>query len=241
MKGPLEIAQELSRQLSRLSFAFPVAYVYDPLQYAWQSHRAYVERFGLGRKEALLVGMNPGPWGMAQTGVPFGEIRAVRDWMGLRAPIGRPRREHPKKPVSGIACGRSEVSGARLWGWVESAFGAPEAFFERFFVVNYCPLMFLDEGGRNVTPDKLPGGERGALERLCDAALRELAVYYRPARVIGIGAFAENRARRALEGFPAAIGTVLHPSPASPLANRGWAEAASRTLKAQGVFPSGTG
>jgi single-strand selective monofunctional uracil DNA glycosylase len=32
------------------------------------------------------------------------------------------------------------------------------------------------------------------------------------------------------------LGKVLHPSPASPAANRGWAEAATRQLIEQGVW-----
>jgi len=102
--------------------------------------------------------MNPGPFGMAQIGVPFGEIASARDWLGLEGPVGQPRTVNPKRPVEGFACARSEVSGQRLWGLFRARFGAPEAFFAEHFVANYCPLVFF-EGGRNLTPDKLPMAE----------------------------------------------------------------------------------
>src|ERR1043166_4504247 len=160
----LKIADDLVRDLGRLRFGRHVAYVYNPLEYARPLYEAYVRKYGVGHREIVLVGMNPGPWGMAQTGVPFGEVSMVRDWLGLNRPIGRPRREHPKRPVVGLACTRSEVSGQRLWGWAKATFREPERFFERFFVANYCPLCFMETSGRNLTPDKLPKAERDALQ-----------------------------------------------------------------------------
>lgn len=235
MKGPVEASRALSRAAGGLRFASPVDYVYNPLDYAWEAHRAYLERWGRGPREVLLLGMNPGPFGMAQTGVPFGEVSLVRDWLGVSAPVAKPPREHPKRPIEGFACRRSEVSGARLWGWARERFKTPERFFKTFFVLNYCPLVFMDEGGRNLTPDKLPAGERAPLEAACDEALRALAACYKPRLVVGVGLFAQARAREALAGAGCSFGTILHPSPASPAANRGWAPQAERQLKALGV------
>jgi single-strand selective monofunctional uracil DNA glycosylase len=127
------------------------------------------------------------------------------------------------------------VSGARLWGWARDRFGTPEAFFARCFVANYCPLVFLEESGRNVTPDQLPAAEQAALFGPCDAALRRVADAVRPRVVVGIGTFAERRAKLALAGTGIPIARVLHPSPASPIANRGWADAMEAELTAQGV------
>jgi len=183
----------------------------------------------------LLVGMNPGPWGMVQTGVPFGEGSFVRDWLKIDAPIEAPEVQHPARPVLGLACGRSEVSGARLWGWARSRFGDAEAFFRRFFVANYCPLCFMEESGRNRTPDKLTAPERERLFGVCDAALRRLAEVLQPRMVIGVGAFAESRARAALGDMGSVIGRIPHPSPASPAANKGWAEQAERALAGLGI------
>ena len=231
----IRIADDLSRELADLEFSPPVSHVYNPLEYARESHRIYLERFSSGRPEALMLGMNPGPWGMAQTGVPFGAVPAVRDWLGIEVAVGRPPDEHPKRPVTGFECPREEVSGRRLWGWASHMFGTPERFFERFFVHNYCPLMFLEASARNLTPDKLKAAERRALLEPCDNALRRSVEALGVSRVIGVGAWAETRARAALDGLDIEINRVLHPSPASPAANRGWAEAATRQLQQMGI------
>jgi single-strand selective monofunctional uracil DNA glycosylase len=231
--APVQIARELGRAAGALSFGPPVTHVYNPLDYARATHEAYLRRYARVGVEALLVGMNPGPWGMAQTGVPFGEVSAVRDWLGLEGRVGRPNPEHPRRPVEGFACARREESGRRVWGWARERFGSPSAFFERFFVWNYCPLCFLEAGGRNRTPDKLPKAEREALFLVCDRALAQVVAHLKPRLVIGIGAFAAERAHIATEGVP--VGSVLHPSPASPAANRGWASQVERQLEALGV------
>lgn len=232
-----DISRDLSRRLAPLKFAAPVTHVYDPLDYAWAPHALYLSRYGAGPKEVLLFGMNPGPWGMAQTGVPFGEIAAVRDWLGLEAPVKKPKHEHPARPIEGFACARSEVSGARLWGWAQETFTTPERFFERFFVVNYCPLSFMEASGKNRTPDKLPPAERAPLLAECDKAVVQVVELLKPRVVVGVGAFAEDRLRAALEGSKrkVEIGRVLHPSPASPLANQGWGKQATKALRELGV------
>jgi single-strand selective monofunctional uracil DNA glycosylase len=231
----LNIADALAGELGRLTFSAPVAHVYNPLVYAREPHAEYLRRFGPGPKEAVFLGMNPGPWGMAQTGIPFGEVAAVRDWLGIDGPVGRPAREHPKKPVTGFACRRSEVSGRRLWGLFRERCGTPERFFARFFVLNYCPLLFIDAGGANLTPDRLQRGERAQLQAACDRALRRSIEALRPRRVIGVGNFAAERAAEALEGMGLPVGRILHPSPASPAANRNWPQAALEQLREMGV------
>ena len=233
-------ALRLSQALHGLRFDWPVTHVYNPLDYAWAAHQTYLNRFGAGPKRVVFLGMNPGPYGMAQTGVPFGEIAAVRDWMGISTPVARPERENPKRPVLGFDCPKSEVSGRRLWGLFAQRFGTAEAFFKEHFVANYCPLVFMSESGANLTPDKLPASEATPMEAACDAHLQAVLTCLQPEWVIGVGAFAEERLRRAVEalGSSARVGKVLHPSPASPAANRGWAEAATRQLLDQGVWTS---
>lgn len=231
----VRVADRLSRRLADLTFSPPVTHVYNPLVYARAPYAAYVERYARVPREVLLLGMNPGPFGMAQTGVPFGEVAAVRDWLGIEAPVGGPPREHPQRPVVGFACSRSEVSGARLWGWARATFDTPERFFSRFFVANYCPLVFMEESGKNRTPDKLPPAEREALFAACDDALLALVRFLAPRVVVGVGVFAESRLRAALEGHEIVIGRIDHPSPASPLANRGWAGRVAGSLRALGV------
>ena len=231
----VKISRTLRGAVKPLAFSGEVTHVYNPLDYAWKPHARYLERYGRGRKEVLLVGMNPGPFGMAQTGVPFGEVTMVRDWLGICEAVRRPDPEHPKRPVEGFGCARSEVSGRRLWGWARDRFTTPEAFFARFYVHNYCPLAFMADTGRNLTPDKIKAAEREPLFKACDLALRRVVEALGPGLVVGVGAFAEGRARAALARLDVRIGRLLHPSPASPAANRGWEEAADRMLEALGV------
>jgi single-strand selective monofunctional uracil DNA glycosylase len=230
-------AAALRDAVAALRFAAPVAFTYNPLEYAWPVHELYLRRFGAAPKRVLFLGMNPGPFGMAQTGVPFGEVAAVRDWMRLDAPVGRPVREHPQRPVLGLACPRSEVSGRRLWGLFAARFGTAERFFAEHFVINYCPLAFLSRNGANLTPDKLPAAATAPLFAACDAHLRAVVAALQPQWLLGIGDFAGKRLRGLFEGAGCRLGKILHPSPASPAANRDWAGAATRQLEALGVWP----
>jgi len=229
------IDRRLAAEVDALQFAPPVTHVYNPLVYARGPHETYLERFGSGPKEVLMLGMNPGPWGMAQTGVPFGDVGMVRDWMGIEGAVGKPDPEHPKRPVQGFDCPRSEVSGSRLWGWARERFATPDVFFARFFVLNYCPLAFLESGGKNRTPDKLPKTERQPLMEACDRALRAAVELLQPRVVVGVGVYARDAARRALGAGAPVVASVLHPSPASPKANRGWAKQAEADFAAANI------
>lgn len=232
----IESSRRLCQAVDALSFGPPVSHVYNPLDYAATVHEAYLARFASPPKQVLFLGMNPGPWGMAQTGVPFGEIPAVRDWIGLSGSVRKPAQEHPKRPIEGFLCAKSEVSGRRLWGLFAQRFGTAGAFFQDHFVANYCPLVFMSASGANLTPDKLPAAETAPLFAACDRHLRDLTTVLRPRWVVGVGAWAETRAREALRGLNLKFARVLHPSPASPAANRGWAEAATRQLIEVGVW-----
>lgn len=228
-------ADALAQACDALNFKEPISHVYNPLVYAREAHIEYLRRFARGPKKVIFLGMNPGPFGMVQTGVPFGEIAAVRDWMEITGGVTAPAAQTEKRPIEGFACPRSEVSGRRLWGLFAQRFGTADAFFAEHFVANYCPLAFF-EGGRNATPDKLPTAEQAPLLAACDEHLRCLVEELEAEWLIGIGAWAEQRARIALAGLPIHFGRVLHPSPASPAANRGWAEAATRQMEALGLW-----
>ena len=232
----IEIFEKLNHAMLSLTFQTPVAYVYNPLIYARKSHERYLELYGDSPKEVLLLGMNPGPFGMAQTGVPFGEVAVTRDWLEIEESVGQPPQMHPKRPIQGFACPRSEVSGRRLWGWAQNRFKTPQAFFDRYFVANYCPLIFLEESGRNRTPDKLPKSERDPLFEACDSALAELVDYFQPRYLIGVGAFAEKRAQACLgRESNVSTGRITHPSPANPRANRGWETFIETELTEMGI------
>ena len=229
-------ARRLRDAVDRLSFAAPVTHVYNPLRYAWRAHEIYLRRYGNNPKRVLFLGMNPGPFGMAQTGVPFGQVAAVRDWLGIETEIDRPQHEHPKRPVTGFNCHRSEVSGERLWGLFAKRFSTPQKFFRDHLVANYCPLAFLEETGRNRTPDKLPPRERTALFAACDEHLREIVRILEPQWLIGVGDFAMKRAREAISDSPLRLGQILHPSPACPASNKDWPGTVTAQLHELGVW-----
>jgi single-strand selective monofunctional uracil DNA glycosylase len=236
----LQSTKALSERMHGLTFAPPVTHVYNPLAYAWSPHADYIKLGATGPRRVLFMGMNPGPWGMAQVGVPFGEVAHTRDWLGIDAPVEKPENEHPKRPVEGFACTRSEVSGRRLWGFFAERFGKPEAFFEEHFIINYCPLVFMEESGRNRTPDKLPAAERQPLFEACDAHLGEMVDILSPEWIVGVGAFAANKCRllfaEDIDSGRLNVGQILHPSPASPAANRDWAGTALKQMLAQGIW-----
>ena len=235
----IEAARELALRADELVFSPPVAYVYNPLQYARLAHEAYLARYGRDTKRTVFVGMNPGPWGMAQTGVPFGEVASVRDWMKIECSVQQPARQHPARPVKGFDCPRREVSGRRLWGLAQDRFGDAAAFFAENFVANYCPLMFLQNSGRNLTPDKLRVMDRRLLFEVCDRHLRRVIDTLIPEWVIGVGRFTQSRIRAVSESCghrQFSTGGILHPSPANPQANRNWAVKVTDHLVALGVW-----
>lgn len=221
----LEAARDLSARMEELHFAPPVAYTYNPLEYAWAGHEAYVRRFAATPKEVLYLGMNPGPFGMAQTGVPFGEIPAVTLWMGITAAVGQPEKMHPKRPVQGFSCPRSEVSGRRLWGLFEQLYGSADSFFSQAYVANYCPLIWMSETGSNITPTQLPKEQAAQIDTACQQHLVRLIAALQPRCLVGVGAYALKQLEIAAAAFPErqfTLGSIVHPSPASPVANKCW-------------------
>lgn len=229
------ITDDLLLELRSLRFDKPVTHVYNPLEYARAPYSQYLRRYAKPPKQIVLIGMNPGPWGMAQTGIPFGEVAAVRDWLDIEAPVGAPAYMHPKRPVTGFNCRRSEISGKRIWGWAQKRFKTPQNFFARFFIANYCPLQFLEASGRNRTPNQLRAAERSRLFKACDRALHRTVKQLKPEYVVGVGQFTTVRAQIALADLPTTIGGITHPSPANPKANRGWEEIVEAEFENMGI------
>lgn len=239
----LKAAKQLSQSLASLQFSPPVTHCYDPLDYAWAGYEAYLTRYGQGCKRIMFLGMNPGPFGMMQTGVPFGEVNVVRNWMGIDVQIQKPAQQHAKRPIEGFSCTKSEVSGCRLWGWAKERWGSLDAFFQEAIVLNYCPLVFLEDSGKNRTPAKLPVAERKVLEGHCDKYLAQVIDALHPEYVLGIGSYAEKRLTRVVNqgliGGPLAsqlkTGKILHPSPANPKANQRWSQEVDWQMQGLGL------
>ncbi|XP_069762283.1 single-strand selective monofunctional uracil DNA glycosylase [Narcine bancroftii] len=238
----LHLELELLALLREIQFPPPVCHVYNPLEYAWEPHRCYVEKYCSSQKDVLFLGMNPGPFGMVQTGVPFGEVTMVQEWLGVSGIVERPATEHPRRPVLGWQCQRSEVSGARFWGLFRSLCGAAgaQAFFHRCFVHNLCPLAFVDGAGRNLTPADLPQALREQLLEVCGDSLRRTVSLLGVGMVVGVGRLAETRARKALaKGAETRVRVegISHPSPRNPRANQGWQQATAARLQELHITP----
>lgn len=214
--------------------------IYNPLDYAEEPLFNYIRSYLSESCKVVFLGMNPGPFGMAQTGVPFGDVRMVKDWMNIVGKVTTPSVVHPKRPILGFSCERSEVSGFRLWSWAKERFTTPERFFENYFVWNYCPLVFMEASGANKTPDKLPKEEREELFSYCDETLLSLVTILKPDILVGVGKFARKQAENALSNLidnnSVQVGDILHPSPASPKANKNWKGEMESQLDALGYL-----
>uniref|UniRef100_T1IWC8 Uracil-DNA glycosylase-like domain-containing protein n=1 Tax=Strigamia maritima TaxID=126957 RepID=T1IWC8_STRMM len=233
----LEMSQ--ARQLQQLDYSPPVSFIYNPLEYAVETHSQFVYRYCTTTKPVLFVGMNPGPFGMAQTGVPFGEVNMVRDWLGIYGYVGKPPREHPNRPITGFGCHRSEVSGQRFWGFFQDLCKTPDNFFRYAFVQNYCPLVFVKDSGKNVTPNDLPLANRKQVQDICDRSIVDMIRLLQVKVVIGLGRFSEERVKAALQSagiYNIPVGFLMHPSPINPVANRGWNAIAMQQLSQMDVL-----
>lgn len=227
----------LREEVDELAFTYD-GFIYNPLDYAWDMHRAFLERYVRPSAEILLLGMNPGPFGMMQTGVPFGEINAVRGYLKLDLPVGKPECEHPSRPVLGMTTTRSEGSGKRLWGLISSIWPDPDDFFSRHCIFNYCPLGFLDSGptAKNFTPDHLPKEERRALEAVCDSYLRDVIALINPRALIGIGKYAQEKLASVNDDPSRIVASIIHPSPGNPQANVDWNGKTTARMRGFGLW-----
>jgi len=207
---------------SRLVSEGSVDVCYNPLEYAWDAHEAYLRRMGGSGARTIVLGINPGPHGMGQVGIPFAATSVVRDLLDITGiPVNQPETVDPRRPVVGLDYPREEVSGTRLWGLLAEHYGDADAIASHVFLVNHCPLMlFSGPRATNITPDKVGGFTAQALLDRCDQHLNEVVSVIDAERVIGVGKFAESRAKDALRGHSVEILGCWHPSPASPLANR---------------------
>ncbi|MDP6864463.1 MAG: hypothetical protein QGG96_03520 [Candidatus Poseidoniaceae archaeon] len=222
--GIIEAAKSLSQRCNSiredLIAQTIVAHVTNPLDYAWEYHESYLRQYSKLGAKTLLLGMNPGPYGMAQCSVPFGATEIARDFLLVTGDISDPIGRHPKRPIEGLNFARQEVSGTRLWGLLRDIWNDPITIHQNVFLVNHCPLLLLGESGKNITPDNISGKAVNSLLEECDNHLREVVKIMGIERVIGVGKYAQKRALKALAGLDVDITTCWHPSPASPLANR---------------------
>ncbi|XP_034245279.1 single-strand selective monofunctional uracil DNA glycosylase-like isoform X1 [Thrips palmi] len=236
----LRIELELCAQISSLMFSLPVRYVYSPIEYAFDLHAQFVRNFCNTSKKVLFLGMNPGPWGMSQTGVPFGEVSVVKDWFGLQGSVKKPKHEHPSRLIQGLDCRRSEVSGKRFWGLFREICGSnPYLFFKNCFIYNQCPIALMSDTGKNITPAELKASESKVLLAFCDKALTKVIQLLKVHLVVGIGKFAEKRACIALNEAclkEVKVVSIPHPSPRNAHCSGNWKEVVAKILTDLGIL-----
>ncbi|XP_075222511.1 single-strand-selective monofunctional uracil-DNA glycosylase [Lycorma delicatula] len=204
----------------------PVEYIYNPLEYAFEVHSNFVNKFCNEKKQLLFLGMNPGPWGMMQTGVPFGDINTVKNWLKLSGNITEPHRQHPNKRVKGFDCKRVEVSGKRFWSLAQHlSNNNPNTFFSNSFLHNYFPLVLLSSTGKNITPADLKSSDQKLIQNICNESLLEILAHLQVKYVIAIGRFAERRVVSLLKNKNVTdikVVYISHPSPRNPASNKDW-------------------
>jgi single-strand selective monofunctional uracil DNA glycosylase len=231
--------KEFAFECARIEYPENV-YVYHPLIYAWDFHRKYLERYVKEDTKALFLGMNPGPFGMAQTGIPFGEVDVVEEYLHIDEQLHNLPITHPKRPIDGLNCARSEVSGRRLWALIKERYPLAHMFPPYLAIMNYCPVVFVDKGptGKNIIPEKIEKEVRMALENVCDSYLDDIISIILPHSVIGIGQYAKKKLEQSISRLEKDIyvTSILHPSPANPKANRGWAVEVEKVLIEENIW-----
>ena len=121
--------------------------VYNPLKYAWDIHKRYIQIAGGRGAKTIMLGMNPGPHGMGQMGIPFAATSMVRDLLGIsNISVEQPSTPHPKRPVIGLEYPREEVSGTRIWGLLSETYGDSDKIFinTELGITTIVNLHFLD-------------------------------------------------------------------------------------------------
>ena len=229
----LKIEVKLANYLMSLDLAGSgVTHLSNPLDHARDPHALMLHKYLNGEKKLLFLGMNPGPWGMCQTGIPFGEVQSCVHFLKIKASVKTPKYFHPKRPIHGFDCQRREVSGERFWKLFQEVCETPETFFMNSFVYNHCPIAFMKESGKNVTPPELPKNLRNCIVNACDIALIKIIELLKTQMVIGVGKFSEKIVKSLVKQgrLDVKVGFLMHPSPINPIANKGWAEIALKTL-----------
>ncbi len=212
----LELSESLSSELEKVDWEF-AGIVCNPLVYAWENYAEYVRMSVSNSSIILFLGMNPGPYGMMQTGVPFGDINAVKNYLKISGTVLEPECNPPHKRVEGMKISRGEISGQKFWK-MASTYGSPEEFFAVASVFSFCPLAFID-GRRNITPDELPVSDRKTIDRICGSSLSALLDILSPSRCIALGHYAEKRLLSS--GVDAPV-YFPHPSPRNPKSMEFW-------------------
>lgn len=236
----ISLENDLVSQLNNLNYGPNVEYIYSPLDYASNLHKVFLKKFLCTSKKVLFLGINPGPWGMCQTGIPFGEVNIVRSYLRVDGEVLTPTNCHPQRPITGLNCHRSEVSGKRLWDlFIELSEGDPYKFFKDCFIHNYFPLALMNNNAKNITPGDLKSEYQKELQEICDKSLSDILTLFHTEIIVAIGKYAEKRSNEVVKKFRLTnikVVQIPHPSPRSVGTAEKWKKETLVQLKSYNIL-----
>ena len=87
-----------------------IEFAYNPLNYAWEPHKKYLENYGSLGAKTIVMGMNPGH-GMGNTGIPFGCPEKVSKYLNITGlEVKEPVKVHPKRRINGLELSLIHIS-----------------------------------------------------------------------------------------------------------------------------------
>ena len=212
-------------KVEKISESFDDYIVYNPLTYARNMHLEYLKKSTGHGATILFLGMNPGPFGMMQTGVPFGAVSYVRDYLNIKNDV-KEFCLHPKHKIIGLETKRDEPSGKKLWALMQSLYPKSNELFSHITVQNYCPLAFLDDSGKNIALNNVKN--RKELESLCDNYIKDYILDNNIKVLVGVGVYAYEKLLSL--NLNLTVIKILHPSPLNPLSHKGWDEGVMKQI-----------
>lgn len=211
-------------------------FIYNPLEYCLDPFIQYLEKGG-EKRDIVFLGMNPGPFGMMQNGIPFGASNFVNNYLNIEKDFDKQKieKEHPKYKIIGKNIERQEISGTKLWGLIQSFYPDSNTFLENQIVLNYLQLAILDkEKGKNITPDKLNKDVRTKIENICDNQLREILDILESKVLIGVGKYSYDSLLRVKKNEK--VIKINHPSPLNARYFKTWTEDTKKLLIDENIW-----
>ncbi|XP_073819638.1 uncharacterized protein isoform X2 [Musca autumnalis] len=232
-----DLERELNVKLREFSFQL---HTYNPVVHAAEIHCNYLQKYLDSPKRILFVGMNPGRYGALQTGIPFGNITTVKIGMGLKGRITPTPGQRGKIRIRGLEAPEVEhdSSSTRFWRLISELFDGAENYldllFEKCFVHNFCPLVFIDSDGLNVSLPYIEPNPRLFAE--CRKTLGKQITLLKPDLIICIGKFVRSMLSKTRQAKGREILMIEHPSYKNYISADKWIEDAKEVFQSNGLF-----
>ena len=205
--------------------------VWNPQLYGLPLYRRFAtEHLPTSRGAIVALGLNPGKYGMSQTGIPFTDVtRAARVGIAIEPPGLAPASLRPF-----LKSYRVERSSASVYNLLDALWGGPAEGWRRLWAVAPCGLLFLEPDGTNVTPADARLARRDDVRELRLRVIRESVEAARPRGVLLLGQDVARVAADALGDVETLV--VDHPVARGP-GRRGpawWAGVVAQAVRARG-------